>query len=210
MSQTTNHNETTSMSTFSYESVESYRKDLSIETNFKNQSLRFKTTWGLFSPKAIDEGSDLLLRHIKVKVDDDCLDMGCGYGILGIALASVATQGRTLLVDKDFVAVDYSATNCKLNGLPHCDTRLSNGFSAITKDEKFSLIVSNLPAKVGNEMLSLYVRDAYHHLKPGGRFVVVNIGGIRHFIKRGFNEVFGNYKKLKQGKIYTVSEAIRA
>jgi len=197
------------MSTFSPDSVESYRKDLCIETQFKNKTLRFKTTWGLFSPKAIDDGSDLLLKHISVNEDDDCLDMGCGYGILGIALASVATKGHTLLVDKDFVAVDYSNENSKLNGFSHCEAKLSNGFSAIAKDDKFSLIVSNLPAKVGNEMLSLYLHDAYQHLKPGGRFVVVNIGGIRHFIKRGFNEVFGNYKKLKQGKIYTVSQAIR-
>ena len=58
-------------------------------------------------------------------------------------------------------------------------------------------------------MLSIYLHDAYSHLKPGGRFVVVNIGGIRHFIKRGFNEIFGNYEKIKQGKIYTISQTIR-
>lgn len=197
------------MSTFSDESVKSYRNDLTIETEFRDHSLQFKTTWGLFSPKAIDDGSKLLLSNIDIKEDDDCLDMGCGYGILGIALAKIASKGKTLLVDKDFVAVDYSTINYQLNNLKNCQSRLSNGFSAIDKDEKFSLIVSNLPAKVGNEMLSLYLRDAYDHLKPGGRFVVVNIGGIRHFIKRGFNEIFGNYQKIKQGKIYTVSSAIR-
>ncbi len=197
------------MSTFSSESVAGYRKDLMIETSFRNYSLKFSTTWGLFSPKAIDEGSKLLLSNIDVKEDDHCLDMGCGYGVLGIALAKIAHKGKTLLVDKDFVAVEYSSNNCILNNLDNCEARLSNGFSKIAKNEKFSLIVSNLPAKVGNEMLSLYLHDAHKHLKPGGRFVVVNIGGIRHFIKRGFNEVFGNYKKLKQGKIYTVSQTIR-
>jgi len=197
------------MSTFSTESVNEYRKDLTIEMNFRDYPLTFATTWGLFSPKSIDEGSKLLLSNIDIKEDDHCLDMGSGYGVLGIALAKVATKGKTLLVDKDYVAVEYSAKNCQLNNLDHCEARLSNGFSNIKKDEKFTLIVSNLPAKVGNEMLSLYLHDAYKHLKPGGRFVVVNIGGIRHFIKRGFNEVFGNYKKLKQGKIYTVSQTIR-
>ena len=197
------------MSTFSAESINSYRNDLIIGTDFRNNHLQFKTTWGLFSPKAIDEGSKLLLSHLEIEQDDDCLDMGCGYGILGIALAKIAGKGKTLLVDKDFVAVDYAKSNAELNGLDNCETRLSNGFSAINKDEKFSLIVSNLPAKVGNEMLSLYLQDAYSHLKPGGRLVVVNIGGMRHFIKRGFNEIFGNYEKIKQGKIYTVSQTIR-
>ncbi|PCJ48813.1 MAG: methyltransferase [Gammaproteobacteria bacterium] len=197
------------MSTFTADSIASYRKDLSISTSFKGQDLTFQTTWGLFSPKAIDEGSELMLSHIEVHEDDDCLDMGCGYGILGLALAKVAHKGVTLLVDKDFVAVDYTKKNYQLNGMKNCESRLSNGFSAVAKHESFSLIVSNLPAKVGNEMLSLYIQDAYDHLKPGGRFVVVNIGGIRHFIKRGFKEIFGNYKKLKQGKIYTVSQAIK-
>ena len=197
------------MSTFSAEAVAGYRNDLFVETHFREHSLRFQTTWGLFSPKSIDEGSKLLLSHIDVYEGDDCLDMGCGYGILGLALAKVASKGKTLLVDKDFVAVDYTHKNIQLNKLSNSESRLSNGFSAIRKDEKFSLIVSNLPAKVGNEMLSLYLADAYKHLKPGGRFVVVNIGGIRHFIKRGFKEIFGNYDKIKQGKIYTVSQAIK-
>ena len=197
------------MSTFSKESIDSYRNDLLIETKIGNSSIKFSTTWGLFSPKAIDEGSKLLLSNINVKEDDDCLDMGCGYGILGIALAKQAPMGKTLMVDKDFVAVEYAHKNSKLNQLTNCESRLSNGFDNIDKNEKFSLIVSNLPAKVGNEMLSLYLYDAFKHLRPGGRFVVVNIGGIRHFIKRGFNEIFGNYKKLKQGKIYTVSETYK-
>jgi len=197
------------LSTFSKQSVNNYRKDLMIETDFQNHHLKFQTTWGLFSPKAIDEGSRLLLSNTEINIEDDCLDMGCGYGVLGIAIAKIASRGRTLLVDKDYVAVDYSKINYQLNNLDNCESRLSNGFSNIQENEKFSLIVSNLPAKTGNEMLSLYLHDAYSHLKPGGRFVVVNIGGIRHFIKRGFNEVFGNYKKLKQGKIYTVSQAIR-
>ena len=85
---------------------------------------------------------------------------------------------------------------------------LSNGFSELG-DRRFELIVSNLPAKVGNEMLSLYMIDAYKYLKPGGRFYVVTISGIRKFIQRSFNEYFGNYKKVKQGKTYTVAMAVK-
>jgi 16S rRNA G1207 methylase RsmC len=46
-------------------------------------------------------------------------------------------------------------------------------------------------------------------MKPGGQMVVVTINGLRDFIKRNFKEVFGNYKKLKQGKAYTVARAIK-
>lgn len=196
------------MSIFAKENLDKFRQDMTIEYIWREQHFSFKTAWGIFSPKAIDEGTRLLLHHLKIEPDDDCLDMGCGYGPLAVCMAKVATKGKTLAVDKDFVAVDYANKNIGLNRLSNCDAMLSNGFDHIPKDRNFSLIVSNLPAKVGNEMMSLLLHDAKQRLKPGGRLVVVHIGGLKNFIKRGFKEVFGNYRKIKQGKIYTVAEAI--
>ena len=69
--------------------------------------------------------------------------------------------------------------------------------------------VTNIPAKVGNELLSLFLIDAWKHLEPGGHFYVVTITGIRKYIERSFKEVFGNYKKIKQGKTYTVAMTIK-
>jgi 16S rRNA (guanine1207-N2)-methyltransferase len=197
------------MSTFSPEAITKYRSNLTIDTQLCGLPFKFETTWGLFSPKAIDEGSKLMLDHIKVADNETILDVGSGYGVLGIVLAKQSASSELLMVDKDFVAVEYSKLNAKLNGLSNVQCQLSNGFKQIDPKRKFSLIVSNLPAKVGNELLSLYIQDAFNHLEPGGRFIVVNIGGIRQFIKRGFNEIFGNYKKIKQGKIYTVSQAVK-
>jgi len=191
-----------------YPEIEAYRKDLQIEDTICGVSLQFKTTWGLFSPKAVDEGSRLLLENMSVYEDDNCLDVGCGYGPLGLFMAKQAFNGTSCLIDKDYVAVNYSKTNIQLNHLTNCECFLSNGFSELA-DRRFDLIVSNLPAKVGNEMLSLYMIDAYKYLQPGGRFYVVTISGIRKFIQRSFNEYFGNYKKVKQGKTYTVAMAVK-
>jgi 16S rRNA G1207 methylase RsmC len=188
--------------------LEKLRLDHHLKVSLSGQQLEFFTTWGLFSPRAIDEGSSLLLDVTKVNVDDDVLDLGCGYGALGLCLAKQAHQGSTLLVDKDFVAVDYSNKNIKLNQLKNAEAILSNGFDQIPK-RKFDLIVSNIPAKVGNEMLWLFLHDAYRQLNPGGRLVVVTISGLSKFMKREFKQLFGNYKKLKQGKTYTVAQTIR-
>ena len=185
------------------------RKDLLIETKLCTIPLKFKTTWGLFSPREIDAGTLLLLEHVKANPTDKVLDLGCGYGPLGITLASQASQGEALLLDKDFVAVDYSNKNIEMNGLKNCKAILSNGFSAVP-DSQYDLIVSNLPAKVGNEMLYLYLYDAKRLLKPGGQLVVVTINGLRQFIKRSFNEVFGNYQKVKQSTNYTVARCEQA
>jgi len=144
-------------------SLENLRKDLSFDATLAGYCLRFHTTWGIFSPRAIDEGSVLLLHHLQVKPDDLVLDMGCGYGPLGLCIAKQAVNGQ----------------------------------------------VSNLPAKVGNEFFQIMFDDALRQMQPGARIVVVTINGLRGFIKRSFNEVFGNYSKLKQGKTYTVSMAVK-
>ncbi len=191
-----------------FQDIEQYRQDMLIKTELCGVPMQFATTWGLFSPKAIDEGSRLMLDHIQVESDDNCLDIGCGYGPLGLTIAKLAPQGKTTLVDKDFVAIDYTNKNIKLNRLDNCEAFLSNGLNQ-TGRRHFNLIVSNIPAKVGNELLSLFLYDALQHLEPGGRFYVVTISGIRKYIERSFKELFGNYKKVKQGKTYTVAMAVK-
>ena len=173
------------------------------------RTLRLHSTWGLFSPKQLDDGSRLLLDHVQPNGAEAILDVGCGCGVLGLALACREPAARVDLVDEDFVAVDYAQANARRNGLDTCRAFLSNGFSHVG-DGRYDLIVSNLPAKVGRELLHILVADARRHLRPGGRFCVVTISGLRQFIKRAFTDTFGGYTKLKQGRTHTVSQAIYA
>jgi 16S rRNA (guanine1207-N2)-methyltransferase len=121
-------------------------------------------------------------------------------------MARLAPRGTHVLVDKDFVAVDYSRKNAEFNGIANAECFLSNGFDQIGR-RRFDLIVSNLPAKVGKELYYLYFHDALAHMNPGARFYVVTISGIRKFVQKAFQEVFGNYAKIKQGSTYTVALA---
>lgn len=191
-------------STQSY--LDKLRQDIVFSETLCGHSLQFHTTWGLFSPKNVDEGSRLLLDCVEVNQDDDTLDLGCGYGPLGLTLARLAPNGTSVLVDKDFMAVEYSKKNARLNGIENTKIFLSNGFDQVG-NTNFDLIVSNLPAKTGKELYYLYFYDALARLNPGGRFYVVTISGLRKFVARAFKEVFGNYEKVKQGKTYTVAVA---
>jgi 16S rRNA G1207 methylase RsmC len=188
--------------------VDHLRKDLVIDAQLAGRALRLNTTWGLFSPRAVDEGTELLLDHLELKPDDVALDMGCGYGPLGLSMAQRVTDGFVHLVDKDFLAVEYAEANARRNGLGNTRCYLSNGFSHVPQDLQLSLVVSNLPAKVGNEFFQILFHDARAHMKPGARIVVVTINGLREFVKRSFRQTFGDYQKLKQGKSYTVSMAV--
>lgn len=185
------------------------RKDISFETNLCGQEMKFNTTLGIFSPREIDEGTLLFLENVEVKETDNILDLGCGYGAIGLTLAKLAPKGHVELVDKDYVAVDYANTNAHLNNIKNAQAILSNGFSNVPETKKFDIIVSNLPAHIGNDFLYLMLNDAKARLKPGGTIQVVTISRLREWIKRHFKEVFGNYEKVKQGRMHTVSMAVK-
>ena len=189
--------------------LDEYRKDIQFSETLCEQQLKFTTTWGIFSPREIDDGTQLLMKYLKVNEDDDCFDLGCGYGPIGLTLAKLAPKGETLLVDKDFMAVEYSNKNAALNNISNAKAILSNGFQHVDYSKRFNVIVSNVPAKVGKEMMSLMLHDAHQHLKEDGKLYLVTVNGLRQYMKRNLKEIFGNYKKVKQGKAYTIHLATK-
>jgi 16S rRNA (guanine1207-N2)-methyltransferase len=187
---------------------EQLKEDIVFDSVLRGQRLTFHSTWGLFSPRAIDNGSYLLIEHIDVKDGQDTFDLGCGYGAIGVSLAKACPGGTVHMVDTDFVAVGFAKKNAEVNGLANCKAYLSNAFSAVG-NVQFDNVVANLPAKVGKELLYIILSDAKDHLRPGGQLVVVTISGLREFIKWNFKESFGNYDKVKQGREHTVARAVK-
>lgn len=184
------------------------KRDIVFQEKIHGNIFTFHSTYGLFSPKEVDSGSKLLLANIRVQSTDKILDLGCGYGVLGLPLATLAPNGITHLIDKDFIAVDFTKKNANLNNLTNTKVYLSNAFSNVV-DKDFNVIVSNLPAKAGKEMFWIILNDAKDHLKKGGSFYVVVVAGLKDFIKRNFEEVFGNYEKIAQARGYMVVKATK-
>ncbi len=182
------------------------QSEITFHTKLRGFDLTFTTTWGLFSPKAVDAGTQLLIDQLEIAEGDTCLDLGCGYGAIGVAMSKCAQTADVYMVDKDFVAIEYARKNVNQNGLQNCHVLLSNGFSHLP-DVHFDVIASNLPANVGKELLQRFFADAKRYLKQNGRLYVVTISGLRKFIKRNFIQVFGNYRKVKQRNTHTVAMA---
>lgn len=194
---------------FTRSDIPRLKNELTLEVELLGQDLMLKTRWGVFSPRAIDEGTQLLMRYLQVGDKDVCLDLGCGYGPIGIAMAKSNPEAQIHMVDKDFVAIELSNQNIVLNQLTNASAYLSDAFAQIDPDVRFDQVVSNVPAKVGREQLSIMLYDAFDAMKPGAKITFVTINGLRSFVKNNFKSVFGNYKKIKQGQKYTVSQAVK-
>lgn len=201
------------------------KKDMEIRTSLISKGFTFKTTWGLFCPEEIDVGTKLLLKAISedenvLKVLGDgsgqsnqdksesrtvkVLDIGCGYGPIGIAIAKAFPATSVDLIDKDFVAIEYSKKNAIENGTSNVAAFLSNGFSHVPADKKYSLIVSNLPAKVSKEFFWILFGETFDHLETNGYFVVVVIKQLEIMARKNFNTLFGNSEVIARDKTYSV------
>ena len=194
---------------FDKKNIPELKKDIVLDVELLGSRFNLHTRWGVFSPRSIDDGTLLLLKYISADDDDVCLDLGCGYGPIGLALARHCHKGQVHMVDKDFVAVELANYNAKINNINNAQAYLSDAFIQVPSEIKFNKIISNIPAKVGREQLSIILYDAFDALESGGTITVVTINGLKDFIKNNFKSVFGNYKKIKQGQKYIVSQATK-
>ena len=194
---------------FERKDISKLKKDIILDVELLGTKLNLHTRWGVFSPRSIDDGTLLLMKYISADEGDVCLDLGCGYGPIGLALARQCHKGKVHMVDKDFIAVELANENAKRNGIVNAKAYLSDAFTHVPSEIKFSQIISNIPAKVGREQLSIILYDAFDALESGGKITVVTINGLKDFIKSNFKSVFGNYKKIKQGQKYIISQAVK-
>ena len=194
---------------FERKDISRLKKDIVLDVELLGYKFNLHTRWGVFSPRSIDDGTVLLMKYISADENDVCLDLGCGYGPIGLALARHCSKGQVHMVDKDFVAVELANYNAKNNGITNAKAYLSDAFTHVPNEIRFDQIISNIPAKVGREQLSVILYDAYDALEPGGKITVVTINGLKDFIKANFKSVFGNYKKIKQGQKYIISQAVK-
>ena len=177
------------------------------------RTLELTTRHGLFSARALDEGTALLLRQLEdLSAQPRVLDVGCGYGAIGLSLAARWPASQVDMVDTDIRAVEASADNIKRNRLDNAFVTLSDGVKEL-KDHlnSYDLVVSNLPAQAGNDAIDQLLLDAYDALKDGGSLALVAVNGLRRYLQRRLADIFGKgqVRKVHQGPRHTVLEAAK-
>ena len=149
-----------------------YKKD--VELRHGGHILSFRVSQDLFSSHQVDVGTRRLLRTLEdpTTAGRKILDLGCGYGPLGVTLQRLDPGRVVHMVDRDALAIAYCRQNAELNRLSGCEIYASLGYDDVSAAD-FDLIVCNLPAKAGEPVLAHLLWDARHHLQPRGRVAIV-------------------------------------
>lgn len=183
----------------------------SIEVSIGGVSLEFTTTEGLFSPKSADTGTLAMLSLVTFDYTDRVLDLGCGYGIVGIYAASLIGANRVVMSDVSDRAVEAARHNAELNGVPEVRVIQSDGYENISERD-FTYILSNPPYHTDFSVAKSFIEGGYNHLTYGGRMIMVTkrldwyknkltsvFGGVRVYEKDGYY-IFISEKRGKKAK----------
>ena len=142
-----------------------------ISAEIKNVSLNFETDPSNFSPNSIDVGTLAMLSEVDFLPSDKVLDMGCGYGVVGILAAKLIGQENVAMCDMSEAALKQAKINAELNGVPNIDIKISDGFSEI-QDNNFTLILSNPPYHADFSVPKHFIEVGFKKLALGGKMIM--------------------------------------
>lgn len=143
-----------------------------IEEQLRGRKFTFVTDAGVFSKKGVDYGSKLLIETMELTEDASVLDVGCGYGPIGLSAALMASRGRVAMVDINERAVELAKRNAQRNRIENVRILQSDMLEAVM-DQTFDAVLTNPPIRAGKETVHRIFEQAHQVLKPGGALWVV-------------------------------------
>ena len=160
-----------------------FKKELTFR--YHRQEMRFRVSQDLFSSFQVDIGTQFLLRTLISEFGTDrfskILDLGCGYGPIGLTLVKLNPDCTAHMFDRDALAVEYSRQNAELNGIKGVEIYGSLGFDDVTETD-FDLIISNIPGKAGEPVISSFMKDASGYLHKNGMVAIVVITPLEEMV----------------------------
>jgi len=165
---------------------------------------------GIFSWDELDPATALLLEHLEIAPTDTVLDLGCGYGVIGVVAARRASRGRVYLVDSSCIAVEAARRSVAHNRLVNAQVILGDGPAALG-DVLCDVIATNPPFHAGRaveyDITRRLIEQAHAQLRPGGRLYLVSNIFIPY--QRWIAATFGDCEVIARTRSFQVLRARR-
>lgn len=136
-----------------------------VELSLRGVELRLQSDRGVFAYAHLDRGTEILLGSIPDPPDGDLLDIGCGYGPIGITVALLRPSAHVWAIDVNRRALDLTARNAAANGATNVTAAPPED---VPDNVTFSAIYSNPPVRLGKEPLHALLQQWLARLRPGG------------------------------------------
>lgn len=137
---------------------------------FAGRTLRFETDAGVFSKGHLDQGTSLLINALPPAFAGRAVDLGCGWGPVGVCMAAQWQQATVFLTDINARAVALACKNLAANGLTAAALQ-GDGLDAL--EGTFDLIATNPPIRAGKQVIYRLFSQSAARLVPGGALYVV-------------------------------------
>ena len=175
---------------------------------YRGELLTFVVDTGIFSSHGLDPGTALLIENLTLRPTDRVLDLGCGWGAVGVAAAKSAPKGVVVLTDVNRRAARLARENLDRNRVRNAEVRVGSLFAPVA-GETFDVIATNPPFHAGRPLVLQLLTEAQQHLAAGGALVLVGKGsqGIRFYQEWLETHWAGGVTVLGRGSGYRVLEA---
>ena len=139
---------------------------------YRGHPLTFLTDSGVFSRSEVDKGTELLLNTLPETFSGTVLDMGCGYGAIGVSVGKAWPDCRVTMADVNARAVGLADQNARQNGVKAAVLE-SDGYAALPTEPSFDLILQNPPIRAGKAVIYAMFADGAKRLAEVGAFWLV-------------------------------------
>lgn len=185
-------------------------KPITWDFSLLGNNLTFTSDNGVFSKHTVDYGSRVLVKNINYGIipDGKLLDMGTGYGPIGISIAKAFPERQIDMVDVNELALELAKKNATDNQVKNVHIFESNIYEAIS--EKYAAIFTNPPVRAGKKVVDEMISGAVDHLIDDGTLtVVLQKKQGAPSAKKLMTELFGNCKILKRDKGYYILQSVK-
>jgi 16S rRNA (guanine1207-N2)-methyltransferase len=175
-----------------------------IQTRLRGKHFEFVTAASVFSKRRIDTGTRLLVESMVLPTDGSVLDVGCGYGAVGIAAASINPALRVTMTDVNMRAVSLARENIERNKVANADVRWGFLYEPV-EDLTFNVVLSNPPVSAGMDIVKSIITNAPKIMATNAELQMVvrsKIGA--KTLPTTFETVFGNCQILAREGGYRV------